>query len=72
MNRPVCSAAPLHHDQHHCRSRWYFVTDPDGNLFDFCSAACLLHFAVYGLRVDVGAQQNRADVVAPISQERTA
>jgi hypothetical protein len=71
MTRPACSAALLHHGRHRCRERWYFVTDPDGP-FDFCSAACLLSYAVYGLRVDIGAQQDQAGVAALTPRRQTA
>jgi hypothetical protein len=72
VSRPGCSAAPLHHDRHTCHERRYLVTDPDGSLYDFCSAACLLSFAVYRLRGDVAAERCWVDGAALTTQEKSA
>jgi hypothetical protein len=40
--------------------RQYHLTDPDGRQFTFCSAACLLSFAVFGLPADIEAARSAA------------
>ena len=37
--------------------RQYHLTDPDGRQFVFCSACCLLTYAVYGLPADLEAER---------------
>lgn len=56
--RAVCSAAPRWRDSHQVGSRSYVVTAPDGRIFEFCSAACLLSYAVWGLPADVDARRS--------------
>jgi hypothetical protein len=50
--RVQCSAAGLFRDRHMATDRQYHLTDPDGQLFVFCSACCLLEYAVWGLPAD--------------------
>ena len=47
--RTICSAAPRWRDRHMAIDHQYHVTDPDGRQFTFCSACCLLSYAVWGL-----------------------
>jgi hypothetical protein len=54
-----CSAAPRWRDRHLAVGRQYHLTDPDGRQLVFCSACCLLGYAVYGLPADLeGLGQN--------------
>ena len=47
-DRVQCSAAPVYRDRYMATDRQYHVTDPDGQMFAFCSGACLLTYAVHG------------------------
>jgi hypothetical protein len=51
--RVKCAAAGLYRDRHMATDRQYQVTDPDGQLFVFCSVCCLLEYAIYGLPADL-------------------
>ena len=53
--RVRCSAAGFYRDRHMATDRQYHVTDRDGQIFVFCSACCLLYYAVYGLPADLTA-----------------
>jgi hypothetical protein len=59
--RVKCSAAGLFRDRHMATDRQYQVTDPGGQQFVFCSACCLLYYAVYGLPADLEAGQGGTD-----------
>ena len=56
--RVQCSATPRWRDRHMATDRQYHLTDPEGRQFTFCSACCLLMFAVYGLPADVEAERS--------------
>ena len=56
--RVQCSAAPRWRDCHMATDRQYHLTDPEGRQFVFCSACCLLDFAVYGLPADLEARHS--------------
>jgi hypothetical protein len=46
--RVRCAAAGLFHDQHQATGTWWTVTSPTGELYDFCSGACLVEYACLG------------------------
>jgi hypothetical protein len=50
--RIQCSAAGRFRDRHMVTDRQYHVTGPNGELYTFCSACCLLYFACHGLSTD--------------------
>jgi hypothetical protein len=56
--RVKCSAAARFRDRHMATDRQYHLTDPDGQLYVFCSACCLLEYAVWGLPADVAAARS--------------
>jgi len=63
--RPVCAAADLIGDGHRIGARFYQVVDPDGRIFDLCSACCLIEYATLGaLPVDIDAYQQPRRVPA--------
>ena len=52
-----CSAAPRWRDRHMATDRQYHLTTPEGQHHTFCSACCLLDFAVFSLPADFEAGQ---------------
>jgi hypothetical protein len=70
VQRVECSAAPRWRDRHMATDRQYHVTDPAGRQFVFCSACCLLSYAVYGITIDVAA--NAQNSVGTVGSEAAA
>jgi hypothetical protein len=58
VQRVQCSAAPRWRDRHQAADRQYHLTTPEGRQYVFCSACCLLMYAVYGLPADLEARDD--------------
>jgi hypothetical protein len=42
------AARLLYRDRHLAVGSWYTLTTPDGTVYELCSGACLVSFAVHG------------------------
>ena len=60
--RAGCAARLIYRDRHLCVDRWWTVTSPDGEMYDLCSGACLVSFAVHGaLPADIQANTDSSE-----------